>query len=55
MIRFVIVTVMVIFVFLLLLKLFLQIKEERVDWTSINAIISFIVLAFYLRYVTGIG
>ncbi|AMS42397.1 hypothetical protein N7E70_016870 [Aminobacter sp. NyZ550] len=55
MIRFVIIAVVVIVAWLLLLKLFRQMKEARVDWTGIATIIGFIVLAIYLHYVTGIG
>lgn len=55
MLRFVIVAVVVIVAWLLLLKLFRQIKEARVDWTGIAAMIGFIALAFYLRHVTGLG
>ena len=55
MIRFVIVAMVAIVVCLLLLKLFRSLKEQRIDWTGIATIIGFVVLAFYLRHVTGMG
>ena len=55
MLRFVIIAVVVIVAWLVLLKLFRQIKEARVDWTGVAAIIGFIALAFYLRHLTGLG
>ncbi|PWK66932.1 hypothetical protein [Aminobacter sp. AP02] len=55
MLRVVVVAVVVIVAWLLLLKLFHQIKEARIDWTGIAAFIGFIALAFYLRHATGLG
>lgn len=55
MIRFVIVAVAMVIAWLLLLRLFRQIKEANVDWTGIAAIVGFIALAFYLHHVTGMG
>jgi hypothetical protein len=42
-------------VWFVLLSLFRAIKNANVDWTGVTTIIGFIMLAFYLRYVTGIG
>lgn len=55
MIRIVILLIIAIAAWLLLLKLFRAVKGARIDWTGIATIIGFIVLAFYLRHVTGIG
>lgn len=55
MIRFVILALVVIAAWYLLFKLFHAIKERRIDWTGIAAIVGFVVLAFYLRHVTGMG
>ncbi|WP_378951814.1 hypothetical protein [Mesorhizobium sp. ANAO-SY3R2] len=55
MIRFVIVAVVAIVTCLLLRKLFRSLQERRIDWTGITAMIGFVVLAFYLRHVTGMG
>lgn len=55
MIRFVIVAVAAIATCLLLLRLFRSLQKRRIDWTGIATMIGFIVLAFYLRHVTGIG
>lgn len=55
MIRFVILAVVIIVGWVLMLKLYRQVKEKRIDWTGVTAIIGFIVLAFYLRYATGYG
>lgn len=55
MIRFVILAAVVIVGWFLLLRLFRQVKEARIDWTGVAAIIGFITLAFYLRHATGLG
>ncbi|WP_269929853.1 hypothetical protein [Aminobacter sp. HY435] len=55
MIRFVILAVVVLVGWLVMLKLYRQVKQPRLDWTGIAAIIGFIALAFYLRYATGFG
>jgi hypothetical protein len=30
-------------------------KAARIDWTGVSFIVGFVVLAFWLRHVTGIG
>ena len=55
MLRFVVIALIVIVVWVLLLKLFRDIKASRVDWKGWGIIAAFIALAFYLRQVTGIG
>jgi hypothetical protein len=55
MLRFVVIALIVIVVWVLLLKLFRDIKASRVDWKGWAIIAAFIALAFYLRQVTGIG
>jgi uncharacterized membrane protein len=55
MIRFVLIAVIVIVAWVLLLKLFRELKSANVDWTSVTAAVGFIVLAFWLRHLTGWG
>ena len=55
MIRFVLVALAVIAVWVLLLKLFREMKRPNVDWTGIAVIAGFIAMALYLHHVTGIG
>jgi hypothetical protein len=38
-----------------LLQIFRSAKAARIDWTSVSFIVGFIVLAFWLRHVTGMG
>jgi len=55
MLRLVVIALIVIVAWVLLLKLFRDIKASKVDWRGWAMIAGFIVLAFYLRHVTGIG
>jgi hypothetical protein len=55
MLRFVVIGLIVIVAWVLLLKLFRDIKASKVDWKGWAIIAGFIALAFYLRHVTGIG
>ena len=55
MIRFVVIALIVIVAWILLLKLFREMKGAGIDWTGLAAIAGFIALAFYLHHVTGIG
>lgn len=55
MIRFVIMAVAAVAAWFLLFKLYQSVKHAKIDWTGIAAIIGFVVLAFYLRHVTGMG
>ena len=55
MLRFVVIALIVIVAWVLLMKLFRDIKASRVDWKGWAIIAGFIALAFYLSHVTGIG
>ena len=55
MLRFVVIALIVIVAWVLLMKLFRDIRASRVDWKGWAIIAGFIALAFYLRNVTGIG
>ena len=55
MLRFVVIALIVIVAWMVLVKLFRDIRASRVDWKGWAIIAGFIVLAFYLRNVTGIG
>ena len=55
MIRFVVIALAVVAIWLLLLKLRKKMRGAAVDWTGLAVIAGFIALAFYLRHVTGIG
>lgn len=55
MLRIVVVAFIVVVVWALLVKLVRDAKNSNVDWTGIAVIVGFIVLAFWLRHVTGLG
>ena len=55
MLRFVVIALIVIVAWVLLMKLFRDIRASRVDWKGWAIIAGFIALAFYLRNVTGMG
>jgi hypothetical protein len=55
MLRFIVIALIVIFAWLVLMKLARDIRAARVDWKGWAIIAGFIALAFYLRHVTGIG
>ncbi|WP_192358484.1 hypothetical protein [Mesorhizobium mediterraneum] len=55
MIRLVVIALVVVAAWILLVKLVKQVKSANVDWTGITTIIGFIALAFWLRYITGMG
>ncbi|MFE0014226.1 hypothetical protein ACFWXH_05235 [Mesorhizobium sp. NPDC059054] len=55
MIRIVAVGLIVFAVWILAVKLLRALKGADVDWTGISFAIGFIVLAFWLRHVTGMG
>lgn len=55
MFRFVVIALIVVVAWVLLLKLFRDIRASKVDWKGWAIIAGFIALAFYLRHVTGIG
>ncbi len=55
MIRIVIVGLIVFAVWILAVKVLRALKGANVDWTGVSFAIGFIVLAFWLRRVTGMG
>ena len=55
MLRLVVIALIVIVAWIVLVKLFRDIRASRVDWKGWAIIAGFIALAFYLRSVTGIG
>lgn len=55
MIRIVIVGLIVLALWVLAVKLLRALKGANVDWTGVSFAIGFIVLAFWLRHITGIG
>ena len=55
MIRFAVIALLVVAAWILLLKLFREVKNANIDWTGVATIVGFITLAFYLRHVTGMG
>jgi hypothetical protein len=55
MIRLVIILPIVVVAWLLLMKLINGVKKANVDWTGVTAFVGFILLAFWLRQVTGMG
>lgn len=55
MLRFIVIALIVVFAWVVLMKLARDIRAARVDWKGWAIIAGFIALAFYLRHVTGIG
>lgn len=55
MIRLVAVALIAVFVWALLVRLVSAARRNDIDWTGVTAFIGFVVLAFWLRHVTGIG
>ncbi len=55
MIRFLVLALVVVLVWLLLLRLSRELKSANVDWKGWAMFAGFIALAFYLNHVTGIG
>jgi hypothetical protein len=55
MIRIVFIVLIVVVAWFLLVKLCRALKTTNIDWTGVSAAIAFIVLAFWLRHVTGMG
>ncbi|MBZ9662802.1 hypothetical protein LB523_27495 [Mesorhizobium sp. ESP-6-4] len=55
MIRFVIILPLIVVTWLLLVKVISDLKKANIDWTGVATFIGFIVLAFWLRHVTGMG
>lgn len=55
MIRFVIILPLIVMTWLLLMKVVSDLKKANIDWTGVATIVGFIVLAFWLRHITGMG
>jgi hypothetical protein len=55
MIRLVAVALLAALFVLVFLKLLELARHRNIDWTGIAAFIGFVVMAFWLRHVTGIG
>jgi hypothetical protein len=55
MLRLVVIALIVIVAWVLLLKLFRELRSAKVDWIGWAVVAGFIALAFYLRHVTGMG
>ena len=55
MIRFVVIALVVVLVWIVLLKLTRDIRAAKIDWKGWAFIAGFIALAFYLRHATGVG
>jgi hypothetical protein len=55
MIRLVIILAIVVVAWMLLVKLINDVRKANVDWTGVTAFVGFILLAFWLRHVTGMG
>ncbi|MEP9398341.1 hypothetical protein [Mesorhizobium sp. KR2-14] len=55
MIRIVLVALVVVVAWSALAKLVQALKTANIDWTGVTAAIAFIVLAFWLRHITGMG
>jgi len=55
MIRFVVIALIVVLVWIVILKLTRDIRQAKVDWKGWAFIIGFVAIAFWLRHATGIG
>jgi len=55
MLRLVLIVLIVLVMLVLAAKLVRDVRKANVDWTGVATIIGFIVLAFYLRHVSGWG
>jgi hypothetical protein len=55
MIRLLAVAMLAVFAWFVLLKLIEATRRARIDWTGVATFIAFVVMAFWLRHVTGMG
>lgn len=55
MLRLVVIALIVIVAWVVLLKLYRDLKDAGIDWTGWAFAAGFVTLAFYLRHVTGLG
>jgi len=55
MIRIILIVVLAMLAWCALSRLFRLLRTANIDWTGVTAAIAFILLAFWLRHITGIG
>ncbi|CAM5355571.1 putative membrane protein YGL010W [Aquamicrobium terrae] len=55
MIRIVIIVLLAVAIWTLVLRLARWLRQADIDWTGVTFAIGFVVLAFWLRRVTGMG
>lgn len=55
MVRFVVIALIAVLIWALLLKLVKETRNASIDWTGVTVIVGFVVMAFWLRHVTGMG
>jgi len=55
MIRIVLIVVLAMLAWCALARLFRLLRTANIDWTGVTAAIAFVVLAFWLRHITGMG
>ena len=55
MLRLVVIAALVVLAWLALVRIIRAVRAAKLDWTGIAFIVGFIVLAFYLRHITGMG
>lgn len=55
MIRLLALVVLAVFAWFVLMKIIKATRQGKIDWTGIAAFVGFIVMAFWLRHVTGMG
>jgi hypothetical protein len=55
MIRLLAVVILAVFAWFVLMKVVEAIRRANIDWTGVAAFMGFIVMAFWLRHVTGMG
>ncbi|PBC01934.1 hypothetical protein [Mesorhizobium sp. WSM3860] len=55
MIRFVIILPIILVTWILLMKAISDLRKSNIDWTGVATFVGFVVLAFWLRHVTGMG
>lgn len=53
--RLIVIALAVVLVWYLGWQLIRYLKGSKIDWTGVSFAIGFVALAFYLRYVTGLG
>jgi hypothetical protein len=54
-VRLILIALVVLLVWYVLWQGVLFLKGRQIDWTGVSFAAAFVALAFYLRYVTGLG